>query len=503
MQDVQLWLQDIGMSKYGRMFADNEIDGEMLLTLTDKDLAEIGVPAWTGDRQRILLSVQALMDPSLATGIDMSVSSRNYAASLPPAPSVFSAARSAIPAQPSHFPADGIQTPVGEWLASIGFGRFKTLFAESNIHELRDLAQMEGPDLLQLGIPEAGGQLGRLQASIAGLRYTLQAGGAQGGEDRWETETVSTTATSKSGKGKRGKSKERKKALLDFSLIEEFVEVSDISAQRWSKVTAHLEANELRLYKGHKTPVKGDKPKTLLRMDGLIIDESDKKANTVFVVKSLFASSTGEILIALKDAATTKLWKQRLQGASFFHNMPREKQLAGLTKKTVKPAEGKSSRPLQSNVDQFGNRISQAPAVEARQAAVGKQVEASSRRISQGPSEDRSSSTKAPFNGPVKSFTIKNLIIRNASQVFDDPVLVVRVYGHGGSFKFPFADIPLKVRYLTLLTLLFRTAPDILFLSCAASLPLLLSPPSARPDLVRCNSRLMTRPSYDLTSEPR
>eukprot|EP00960_Hanusia_phi_P040852 754694-Hanusia_phi.AAC.2 len=445
MQDVQLWLQDIGMFKYARMFADNEIDGEMLLTLTDKDLAEIGVPAWTGDRQRILVSVQALVDPSLAPVIDMSVSSRNYSASMPPAPSVFSAARSSLPAQPSHFPSDGIQTPVGEWLASIGFGRFRTLFADSNIHELRDLAQMGGPDLLQLGIPEAGGQLGRLQASIQGLRYTLQAGGATGGDERWETETVSTTATSKSGKGKRGKSKERK-ALLDFSLLEEFVEVSDIYAQRWSKMTAHLEANELRLYKGHKAPVKGDKPKTLLRMDGLIIDESDKKANSVFVVKSLFASSTGDMLIALKDAQTTKLWKQRLQGASFFHNMPREKQLAGLAKKPVKAAESKQTHLQSSNIDQFGNRISQKAASESKPAVVPKQVETSSRRASQAVSVERSSATKAPFNGPVKSFTIKNMIVRNASQAFDDPVLVVGVYGHGGGFKFPFADIPLKVR---------------------------------------------------------
>ena len=88
-----------------------------------------------------------------------------------------------------------------------------------------------------------GRQLGRLEASISGLRYTLQAshaamgGGLRGramssadDQSRWETETVSTTRSGKSKSSKRGKSKERKKKI-DFSLIEDAVKVSGGNSQ--------------------------------------------------------------------------------------------------------------------------------------------------------------------------------------------------------------------------------------------------------------------------------
>ena len=243
--DVLLWLDDIGMGKYRQQFELNEIDGEMLLQLEDKDLGEIGVPAWSGDRQRISAAILHLKDPSAPPP------------PVNPAPSV--AGSVAGGGRPYEKLPD---TPVNEWLLSAGFGRFRTTFTQYHIFELHDLCQMERQDLLDLGIPDQGGQLGRLEASIAGLRYTLQASHAAMGlgrgaasramsaaddQSRWETETVSTTRSGKSKSSKRGKSKERKK--IDFSLIEEAVKVSDIYGHAWDKRYAKLEANRLCLTK--------------------------------------------------------------------------------------------------------------------------------------------------------------------------------------------------------------------------------------------------------------
>ncbi len=48
---------------------------------------------------------------------------------------------------------------------------------------------------------------------------------------------------------------------------------------------AQLEANRLCLYKGAKagSAAAGEKPIATLLLDGLIIDESDKKENAVFI----------------------------------------------------------------------------------------------------------------------------------------------------------------------------------------------------------------------------
>jgi len=140
----------------------------MLVQLTDKDLGEVGVPAWSGDRQRILAAVELLINPNaLAPPVN-------------PTPSVVGGLSGygggggsmAGGARPYEKVPD---SPVNEWLLSAGFGRFRATFSQYQIFELHDLCQMERQDLLDLGIPDQGGQLGRLEASISGLRYTLQA----------------------------------------------------------------------------------------------------------------------------------------------------------------------------------------------------------------------------------------------------------------------------------------------------------------------------------------
>ena len=140
----------------------------MLVQLTDKDLGEVGVPAWSGDRQRILAAVELLLTPNaLAPPVN-------------PTPSVVGGLSGygggggsmVGGARPYEKVPD---SPVNEWLLSAGFGRFRVTFSQYQIFELHDLCQMERQDLLDLGIPDQGGQLGRLEASISGLRYTLQA----------------------------------------------------------------------------------------------------------------------------------------------------------------------------------------------------------------------------------------------------------------------------------------------------------------------------------------
>ncbi len=268
----------------------------------------------------------------------------------------------------------------------------------------------------------------------------------------WETESVSTTKSGKSKSSKRGKSKERKK--IDFSLVEEAVKVSDAYGHVWDKRFAQLEANRLCLFKGSKAPAtKDEKPKREMLLDGLIVDESEKKNDTVFIVKSLFASSTEDLLIHFSDAKTAKVWKERLQAASFFHNMPREKQLLGLVGGKPKGAAAPQ------RVDEYGNRLSTTapkhipfhdipverspPVVPAALASAAQKAAAAggTKGVAKSVVGNKAA---AHFRGPVKSFTIIGMEIRNASMAFEEPFLAVGIFGTGGTLKLSLPDIPLK-----------------------------------------------------------
>lgn len=215
-----------------------------------------------------------------------------------------------------------------------------------------------------------------------------------------------------------------------------------------------LEANQLRLFKGSKAPASDtETPKTQMLLDGLIIDDSEKKDDSVFIVKSLFANSTGDMLIHFKDAKTAKVWKERLQAASFFHNMPREKQLAGLA--AGKP---KASAAPERKVDEYGNRLSVAApkgmpvhdlppmhverersrAAPAGNDGAGVAAAAGAGRgaaagKSAGGGGQGAGKAAAHFRGPLKSFTIIGMEVRNASTTFDDPFLAVGIFGTGGA----------------------------------------------------------------------
>lgn len=148
-----LWLNDIGMGKYRQQFQVNEIDGEMLLQLKEHDLGEIGVPAWSGDRQRIFAAIDVLKNP------DASPPPVNPALSLAGGygggGSMAMLGSASVSAASLARPMERLpDSPVNEWLLSTGFGRFRAIFSQYQILELHDLCQMERQDLLDLGIPD-------------------------------------------------------------------------------------------------------------------------------------------------------------------------------------------------------------------------------------------------------------------------------------------------------------------------------------------------------------
>jgi class 3 adenylate cyclase len=62
--DVAFWLRDLGLQQYDALFRENDIDAEVLSSLTDADLEKIGVSL--GHRKRLLKAVAALASPAAA-----------------------------------------------------------------------------------------------------------------------------------------------------------------------------------------------------------------------------------------------------------------------------------------------------------------------------------------------------------------------------------------------------------------------------------------------------
>ena len=65
MRDVQKWLAELGLSQYALAFAENQIDFEVLLDLSEDDMRELGLPM--GPRKKLLKAIAALeSEPSTA-----------------------------------------------------------------------------------------------------------------------------------------------------------------------------------------------------------------------------------------------------------------------------------------------------------------------------------------------------------------------------------------------------------------------------------------------------
>jgi class 3 adenylate cyclase/predicted ATPase len=60
-RDVDTWLKELELSEYSQAFAENRIDAEVLPTLTNDDLKDIGVLA-VGDRRKILNAIKAMSE---------------------------------------------------------------------------------------------------------------------------------------------------------------------------------------------------------------------------------------------------------------------------------------------------------------------------------------------------------------------------------------------------------------------------------------------------------
>ena len=314
-------LEDVGLGKYRRGFQSNEIDGEMLLALEESELGELGIPSWSGDRRRLMEAIARLREQAGREDTD-----------------------------PPHAANDAGESEVGQWLMSAGFGRFRQLFAQFRVESLAEVSQMERDDLAEMGVPDGGGQLGRLMAAIGGLRYTFQTGSISvrgsppnvdgsararsvfgdvsyrsgrsrrmkedDAESRWETETAVTgmtgvskqtgvsghTAKSDSTAKSRSKSRDKKKRpVMDFLFISESVEVSDVFGQRWNKMTAHLFNNKLLLFVGHKKPEPNAEPKATHILDGLIVDDSEKRVTPPRHCCSLLAAFVSSLYLGVRE----------------------------------------------------------------------------------------------------------------------------------------------------------------------------------------------------------
>lgn len=67
MSNITAWLENLGLSKYQEIFAENEIDFEILSELTEPDLEKIGIPL--GPRKKLLKAIANLVPAdSVAAG---------------------------------------------------------------------------------------------------------------------------------------------------------------------------------------------------------------------------------------------------------------------------------------------------------------------------------------------------------------------------------------------------------------------------------------------------
>jgi class 3 adenylate cyclase/tetratricopeptide (TPR) repeat protein len=79
--DIRRWLEDLGLGKYGDLFAENEVGLRDLPGITYDDLKELDLPL--GPRRRILMAIETLDEPSLAAAAASDTASQETAAPTP------------------------------------------------------------------------------------------------------------------------------------------------------------------------------------------------------------------------------------------------------------------------------------------------------------------------------------------------------------------------------------------------------------------------------------
>ncbi len=65
--DVASWLRNLGLERYETSFRENDVDAELLPTLTADDLKELGI-ASLGHRRRLLEAIAALRSEGAPPG---------------------------------------------------------------------------------------------------------------------------------------------------------------------------------------------------------------------------------------------------------------------------------------------------------------------------------------------------------------------------------------------------------------------------------------------------
>ena len=68
MKPFGTWLAEIGLGRYGVVFASNQLDYDVIRSLTDADLRELGLAL--GDRKRLLQAVVVLDEQRTADTIN-------------------------------------------------------------------------------------------------------------------------------------------------------------------------------------------------------------------------------------------------------------------------------------------------------------------------------------------------------------------------------------------------------------------------------------------------
>jgi hypothetical protein len=63
MGDVEEWLERLGLSRYRAVFAEHDIDREILPDLTDQDLEKLGLSL--GHRKKLLRAIAELARPEV------------------------------------------------------------------------------------------------------------------------------------------------------------------------------------------------------------------------------------------------------------------------------------------------------------------------------------------------------------------------------------------------------------------------------------------------------
>ena len=81
MGDVDEWLERLGLSRYRAVFAEHDIDREILPDLTDQDLEKLGLSL--GHRKKLLRAIAELGRPDSESQRDVETSPR--ARGTPPA----------------------------------------------------------------------------------------------------------------------------------------------------------------------------------------------------------------------------------------------------------------------------------------------------------------------------------------------------------------------------------------------------------------------------------